>query len=373
MIIFVEKALELHKEIGGTENFVASEGWLSGWKKKYGIRQLTISGEKVSADFQAAEKFKDSDAPRIINGNNLLPCQIFNADETGIYFKKLPQKTLADKQDRSAAGCKQNKERITAMPCSNADGSLKLPLLVIGKSAQPRAIKNIPKKNLPVIYKNQKNAWMNTTIFKAWFEENFVPAVKKFLKERKLPMKAVLFLDNCSAHPGPNVLSANGIQVYFLPANTTSILQPMDQGIIQNIKLKYSSLLLKSILQGQESDCSVIESMKAITIRNAIYWLSEAWDHVSVHTISKCWKPLLSKTQFPNLSISTLETAEDNVANTEENEDILGICHRINGFENLEENDVQQWLEKNDDLTPMPSNAEIYQTILDDKENDSDG
>jgi hypothetical protein len=44
------KALEYHKNFkDGEETFTASEGWLDQWKR-YGIRQLNISGEKLSAD-----------------------------------------------------------------------------------------------------------------------------------------------------------------------------------------------------------------------------------------------------------------------------------------------------------------------------------
>jgi hypothetical protein len=44
------------------------------------------------------------------------------------------------------------------------DGSEKLKPIVIGKYANPRTFKN--KKNLPLIYKNNANAWMKSDIFK---------------------------------------------------------------------------------------------------------------------------------------------------------------------------------------------------------------
>jgi hypothetical protein len=44
------------------------------------------------------------------------------------------------------------------------DGSEKLKPIVIGKYANPRTFKN--KKNLPLIYKNNGNAWMKSDIFK---------------------------------------------------------------------------------------------------------------------------------------------------------------------------------------------------------------
>lgn len=69
--------------------------------------------------------------------------QIFNADETGLNFKMLPNKSLAAKAEMSAPGHKLSKERITVLACSNASGSFCLPLMCIGKSKKPRALKNI--------------------------------------------------------------------------------------------------------------------------------------------------------------------------------------------------------------------------------------
>jgi hypothetical protein len=46
----------------------------------------------------------------------------------------------------------------------------------------------------------------------------------------------LLFLDNAPSHPK---LTLNNVTLQFLPANTTSKSQPMDQGIIQALKLRY--------------------------------------------------------------------------------------------------------------------------------------
>lgn len=93
------------------------------------------------------------------------PRAVFNADETGIFYRMLPDKTMCFKGD-SCHGGKQSKEQITAMVCSNMDGSEKLPLLVIGKYERPRCFKNV--KTLPVSYACNKKVWMTSSIFKYW-------------------------------------------------------------------------------------------------------------------------------------------------------------------------------------------------------------
>jgi hypothetical protein len=57
---------------------------------------------------------------------------------------------------------------------------------------------------------------------------------------RKMEMenrKIILFLYNATSHP--NTLNLKNIKVIFLPPNTTSIYQPLDQGIIQNFRVHY--------------------------------------------------------------------------------------------------------------------------------------
>ena len=58
---------------------------------------------------------------------------MFNCDESGLYYKLLPEKSLAAQFEKSTDGRKTQKERVTISACSNATGSIKLPLLLIGK------------------------------------------------------------------------------------------------------------------------------------------------------------------------------------------------------------------------------------------------
>jgi hypothetical protein len=41
------------------DRFVASGGWLTRWKSRYGVRQLQICGEKRSADLSVVEEYKN--------------------------------------------------------------------------------------------------------------------------------------------------------------------------------------------------------------------------------------------------------------------------------------------------------------------------
>ncbi|KAI6657222.1 hypothetical protein LOD99_11177 [Oopsacas minuta] len=129
------------------ENFItfaASYGYLTRFKKSYHMRNLAIGGE-LSADVESVVIFVD-EFKLLTTGYT--SDQIFKLDETGLYYCTLPEKTLVSWFEQSAAGYKQIKERITTNLCSNANGSIKLPLLVIGKAAKPRCFNNIAVNSL---------------------------------------------------------------------------------------------------------------------------------------------------------------------------------------------------------------------------------
>lgn len=209
--IIQEKAKMLSEMMGEAgEGFKASSGWLEKWKNRYGIRQVNVCGEKLSADKDAVDIFK-TECDDFLQG--YCKDQIYNADESGLNFKMLPEKSLASRDEKSAPGHKMNKQRITVLFCSNAAGTHRLQPMCIGKSKKPRALKDISEKALPVYYRNQKSAWMSSDLFTEWFNQEFVPNVESFLKAKKLPRKAILLIDNAPTHP-QNLRNGDIITVY---------------------------------------------------------------------------------------------------------------------------------------------------------------
>jgi hypothetical protein len=124
----------------------------------------------------------------------------------------------------SCKGIKVNKERITALVCANVHGTEKLPLLVTGKSKQP-CFRNT--KLLPCTYCHNKTSWMTCEIF-----QEFLVSLDRIMASKS---RKILFVDHCPAHP-KDVRNFKNVQVEFFPANTTSVLQPMDQGVIKALK-----------------------------------------------------------------------------------------------------------------------------------------
>ena len=150
-------------------------------------------------------------------------------------------------------GKKSSKERLSLLVGANSDGTHRLKLVVVGKSRAPRAIKDI-LDDLPVIYYNSAKAWFTCVIFLEWFHSHFVPAVIKYqtqvLRIKPEDVKAILLLDNAPAHPDAQSLvsKCGRIRVLYLPPNTTSVIQPMDQGVISALKRRYIKKYLDEVL-----------------------------------------------------------------------------------------------------------------------------
>ena len=77
------------------------------------------------------------------------PEDIFNCDETGLFWKMRPNHTISN---GPVAETKQSKDCVTVLLTCNATGSEKMSPLFIHKYENPRALKNINKNTLPVNY-----------------------------------------------------------------------------------------------------------------------------------------------------------------------------------------------------------------------------
>lgn len=135
---------------------------------------------------------------------------------------------------------------------------------------------------ISVNYFSSKNAWMTRKLFVSWFKEHFVPKVREFSHQRGIPPKAVLLVDNCSAHISPELISDDGlIKVMFLPPNVTALGQPMDQGVIHSVKSKYRNHLHKYLLFDCEPSMALNDRLKTVNILQCVRWISNSWEAVS--------------------------------------------------------------------------------------------
>ncbi|GFN91634.1 tigger transposable element-derived protein 6 [Plakobranchus ocellatus] len=257
----------------GVAGFQASNGWLEKFKQRHGIVFKVACGESASVDTTVVEDWKKATLDKLLSEYS--SSDIFNADETGLFFRCLPNKTHAFKGEACHGG-KQTKDRLTVLVGTNATGAEKLPLLVIGSSANPRCFKNV--KSLPVEYTSNNEAWMTSSIFETWIRK----LDRKYLLQGR---SIVMVLDNCPAHPKIKDLKA--IRLEFLPPNTTSHTQPCDQGIINAFKHRYRAIVVRRYLQHIDGNSA---SAFHISVLAALYHMRWAWSMVTPETIANCFR-----------------------------------------------------------------------------------
>lgn len=357
--ILKEKAKFFYREITKNDDFRASVGWFEKFKQRHGIRFLQMSGEKLSADESQISSFIENLNAKITQ-LGLTPEQLYNADETGLNWRQLPTKTFVTEDEKKVSGRKLQKERITLMVCANGAGSHMLKLLAVGKAKNPRAFKNTKVETLPVVYMNQNRAWVTKEIFHDWFNNHFVHEVKKHLKEKKLPLKALLLLDNAPGHPDEDELrvkTADGyIEVMYLPKNTTALIQPMDQNVIKTLKAHYKKRLLMDIVS--QPDAEITSILKKFNIKDAIINAAFAWQQVKPSTLIKAWKNVWPENPLLHQDDGNNEAQDNN----EVEEDTLVLCENVNAAQECSE-ELRRWI-REDNLNADLTDEEILQELL---------
>eukprot|EP00477_Mikrocytos_mackini_P001395 GAHX01001498.1.p1 GENE.GAHX01001498.1~~GAHX01001498.1.p1 ORF type:complete len:559 (-),score=75.29 GAHX01001498.1:51-1727(-) len=264
------KARDLANELE-VENFNATPGWFEGFKSRFGLRRIRICGEAASVDENIVENWKNEVLPELIR--DYMPRDIYNVDESAFYWKILSHHTYGQR-GKAASGLKQDKSRATLIFMTNMDGSDVCRPLVIGHSAKPRCFAKNQK--LPCVYKNNDHAWCTTSLF-----NDYVYQFNEIM--RKQSRYVLLFLDNCSAHSKD--LTFSNVKLQFFPPNTTSILQPLDRGIIAWVKRKYTDVLITKFLHDYIS-----EQESKITLLDAINWICSIWKTIDATTIHNCFR-----------------------------------------------------------------------------------
>lgn len=273
--MLMSKAKEIRDKMQVSEEECSfSAGWLHKFKLRHGISCQMLSGDSKSVPLETVEEWFESLSDRIAGYEEK---NIFNCDETGLFYHLLPTRTLEMKGE-PCHGVKKSKDRLTLLLCTNSDGSEKLTPFVIGKYKKPRCFKNI--KTLPLPYEANKKAWMTGSLFTDWLKK----LDKKMTLEKR---KILLFMDQCPSHP-PDTGFLKNVEVIFFPANCTSHVQPLDLGIIKNFKCHYRQklvqLMLDNLTFGTECKAKKLDVLQAMNI------ISFAWSQVKADCIQHCFR-----------------------------------------------------------------------------------
>ena len=103
------------------QEFKASHGWFEKFKRRTGIHSVVRHGEAASADVKAANEFVKK-FERLVNSEGYVAQQVFNCDETGLFWKKMPCRTFITEEEQRMPGHKPMKDRLTLVLYANASG-----------------------------------------------------------------------------------------------------------------------------------------------------------------------------------------------------------------------------------------------------------
>lgn len=135
--------------------FRPSKGWTRDVFKRHGFVRKKISGEQLSADRIAAQEYPKI-LQRMVQEEGYTRSQIFNVNETALYWKKIPSSTYVSKETKRAPGMKPFKNRVSLLLGCNASGTCKLKPLLLHTAQNPRVYKNVGTDERGVFWRANK-------------------------------------------------------------------------------------------------------------------------------------------------------------------------------------------------------------------------
>ena len=187
--VFQEAARNMSETWPELEEFNGSTKWLLRFRNRHDIK-LKWTGRHVKSVWNSEDhKEFQMKLSEMKKQHGVEDHQVYDADEMEVYWRLLPNKL----------GNKVYEDKVTIMVCSNASGTHKVPLFVIGKEKNPKCFEGVEK--IPVYYTSQENALMDRELLFYWYENVFLPSVREYQSETKKPEKVLLIMDTAPFRP----------------------------------------------------------------------------------------------------------------------------------------------------------------------------
>uniref|UniRef100_A0A663LRZ5 Tigger transposable element derived 5 n=1 Tax=Athene cunicularia TaxID=194338 RepID=A0A663LRZ5_ATHCN len=249
------------RQIYGPEcTFKASHGWFWRWQKRHGISSQRIYGEGglPSEPERAPAACPEALPVPAADAGGYGDDQIYNANVTGLYWKLLPGQTGGVAARRRPAP----RERVTVLLAANLTGSHKLKPLVVGGLRDPPSLRHHNQDKFPACYRYSPEARLGPALLRAWFFEDFVPGVKRYLS------------------PPPS-------------SGTSRIPAPLEQGVVLAFKQLYKRELLRLAVScaagGGTSSSGPMDFVRSFLLKDMLYLAGLSWDLIPPGSIEKCW------------------------------------------------------------------------------------
>jgi hypothetical protein len=122
-------------------------------------------------------------------------------------------------------------KRITMIACITLDGSFLKPTIIVPRKTVDTDLILTGMTSEKVTVKSQPHGFINTSIFDSWFEETFIPELRRRRETFEYAGPAVILLDNCSCHMADRfteLCRAERVIPLYFPPHSSNQLQPLD-------------------------------------------------------------------------------------------------------------------------------------------------
>ena len=201
-------------------------------------------------------------------------------------------------------------------------------------------------------YRANKKAWMTSVLF-----DEYVRSFDQMMHGRRV----LLVVDNCPAHPR-NIEGLRNVELFFLPPNMTSKIQPCDAGIIRAFKMHYRRRFYCKILEGYEVGQS---DPGKINVLDAINLAIPAWTiDVRKETIANCFRHCKIRSASDvarNLDESTFD---------EETQDLETMINQCGYRNKMDIDNLMNYPGENEACSEVQSLKDIVGTIIENNAED---
>lgn len=235
---------------------------------------------------------------------------VFVLDEFFLYYKlPLDKKYINDDLSLGANQVFQNRNGVTVLLTTNADGSEKLEPLLVGHYDNMACFEGKPPTKIAskyeVSYKSNKVAWLTSMMFADWLStldkrlslanRHIVLCLDDAASHRvvniKLDFIRLVFIQNDNAHGSNSNNNNNHFLGGPLNSNRQKVL-PMNSGIFREFKVLYrlQQYLLSLSLQLKLGNQALLNiDQYSVSLIDVMIMVKNAWSNVSVEVIRNAW------------------------------------------------------------------------------------
>jgi 4-hydroxybenzoate polyprenyltransferase len=96
----------------------------------------------------------------------------------------------------------------------------------------------LPDEELPLALTAQPKGWMNAEIMYGWLRDVFLLETKPQIAS----LWRILIIDGAKSHLSQGLMelaASNNTRMFYLPAHTSHVTQPLDKGVFHVLKAKF--------------------------------------------------------------------------------------------------------------------------------------